>query len=85
MLVNRKNKTPLLHAIKTINLAASLITLVLTQAAILSFAQGGDHDPSVNALLGLVTGGCAVLLGVYMIWRIGRMEIQENKDRRTEA
>lgn len=85
VLVNRKNKTPLLHAIKTINLAASLITLVLTQAAILSFAQGGNHDPSVNALLGLVTGGCAVLLGVYMIWRIGRMEQRENEDGRTEA
>ena len=41
MLANRKNRTPLLHAIKTINLAASLISLVLTQSAILSFA-GGD-------------------------------------------
>lgn len=78
--VNRRNKTPLLHAIKIINLAASLITLVLTQSALLSFAGNKEHNPSVNALLGLVTGGCAALLGCYMILRIGRMEKQENKE-----
>ena len=74
VIINRKNKTPLLHAIKTINLAASLISLVLTQSAILAFADDGNHDPSVNALLGLTMGSCAVLLGVYMLRRIGRME-----------
>lgn len=57
--VNRNNRTPLLHAIKTINLAASLISLVLTQSAILAFAGDGDHDPSVNALLGLTMGASA--------------------------
>lgn len=74
VLLNRKNRAPLLHAIKTINLAASLISLVLTQSAILAFTEGGNHDPAVNALLGLMMGGCAALLGVYMLWRIGRME-----------
>lgn len=77
MLANRKNRTPLLHAIKTINLAASLISLVLTQSAILAFAGGGNHDPSVNALMGLLSGTCAVLLGIYMLWRIGRLERKE--------
>lgn len=76
VIINRNNKTPLLHAIKTINLAASLISLVLTQSAILAFAGDGNHNPAVNALLGLLTGACAVLLGVYMLWRIGRMEVK---------
>lgn len=80
MLANRKNRTPLLHAIKTINLAASLISLVLTQSAILSFAGGESHDPSVNALMGLFSGTCAVLLGIYMLWRIGRLERRESSE-----
>lgn len=74
VIVNRNNRTPLLHAIKTINLAASLVSLVLTQSAILAFAGDGDHDPSVNALLGLTMGASAALLGVYMLRRIRRME-----------
>ena len=78
MIANRKNRTPLLHAIKTINLAASLISLVLTQSAILAFADGGGHDPSVNALMGLLSGTCAVLLGLYMLWRIGKLEKKED-------
>ena len=80
MIANRKNRTPLLHAIKTINLAASLVSLVLTQSAILSFAGGESHDPSVNALMGLFSGTCAVLLGIYMLWRIGRLERRESSE-----
>lgn len=80
VVVNRKNKTPLLHALKTINLAASLISLVLTQSAILSFAQGGYHDPSANALLGILMGACAALLGVFMLWRIKRIEAKNQQE-----
>lgn len=46
----------------------------MTQSAILAFADDGNHDPAVNALLGLLMGACAALLGVYMLRRIGRME-----------
>ena len=77
MIANRKNRTPLLHAIKTINLAAALISLVLTQSAILSFAGGEDHDPAVNALMGILSGTCAALLGVFMLWRIGKLRRRE--------
>ena len=77
MIANRKNRTPLLHAIKTINLAAALISLVLTQSALLSFAGDGRHDPAVNGLMGLLSGTCAVLLGIFMLWRIGRLERKE--------
>lgn len=80
MIANRKNRTPLLHAIKTINLAAALISLVLTQSAILSFAGGEDHDPVVNALMGMFSGTCAALLGVFMLWRIGKLRRRETNE-----
>ena len=81
MLTNRGNRTPLVHAIKTINLAAALISLVLTQSALLSFAGDGRHDPAVNGLMGLLSGTCAVLLGIFMLWRIGRLEHRENHEK----
>ncbi len=74
ILMNRKDGTLLVHALKTINLASSLILLVLTQSAIRSIAQGGYHEPSSNALLGFLAGGGAALLGGFMRWRIGQME-----------
>ena len=79
VLVNRKKGTLLVHALKSINLAASLISLVLTQSAILSIAQGGYHNPSSNALLGLLAGGGAALLGVFMRWRIRQIEVKNNR------
>lgn len=82
VLVFRRERSPLLHALKTINLAASLISLVLTQAALLSFAGGGYHDPTVNGILGALMGACAVLLGVYMLRRMRR--ITDKSDCRME-
>lgn len=55
-------------AIRVIGVATSVITLALTQEAILSF-QGARHDPSVNAFVRLLTGGIAAVLGVYVIAR----------------
>lgn len=71
----RRDDRPLLHALKTINLAASFISLVLTQSVLLSFT--GEHDPAYNALLGGLMGVCAALLGAYMIRRIQRMQHAE--------
>ena len=68
--------SPLLHALKMISLGTSLISLVLTQSAILAFADEAQ-DPSVNGFLGTVTGICAALLGVYMIRRINRIEAED--------
>lgn len=73
MLMFRKNHSPVLHAIKTIHLAASLISLVLTQTAILAFADE-ERNPSADGILGALMGACAALLGVYMLRRIHRME-----------
>ena len=81
MIANRKNRTPLLHAIKTINLAASLVSLVVTQSAILAFA-GQGYNPAVNALMGMFSGTCAVLLGGFMLWRIERIQHNETDETR---
>ena len=67
----RKYHSPLLHALKIISLGTSLISLVLTQSAILAFADEAQ-DPSVNGFLGTVTGIC-----VYMIRRINRIEAED--------
>lgn len=72
VLMYRKNCSPLLHALKTINLATSLISLVLTQAAILSFADEAQN-PAANGILGALMGSCATLLGVYMLLRLRRL------------
>ena len=32
------------------------------------------------ALMGLFSGTCAVLLGIYMLWRIGRLERRESSE-----
>ena len=60
-----------------------MISLVLTQAAILAFADD-VQNPSVNGLLGSIMGGVAALLGIYMIWRISKMEKGENVKRRKD-
>lgn len=73
VLSQRKGKTPVVHILKTISLATSLISMVLTQSAILSFADE-VYNPSVNGLLGCVMGVLAVCLGVYLICRIRRLK-----------
>ena len=70
---HRKSRYPMLHALKTIGLGTSLISLVLTQSALFSFTEGIQHS-KVNGFFGMIMGGCAALLGVYMIWRIGKIE-----------
>ena len=64
----RKSTSAVAKAIRVIGVATSIITLALTQEAILSF-QGAGHDPSVNAFVRLLTGGIAALLGLYVITR----------------
>lgn len=70
----RHNHAPLIHAIKMINLAASIITLTLTQAALLSFAST-DHQaqPMANGIIGTITGTSATLIGILMLVRIRKI------------
>lgn len=87
VIIEYKNKSPLFHALKMINLASSLISLVLVQNAILSFVhsqQEVDDERLAqmsSGLIGIFMGSIAVFLGIYMIIRISIMQrrSEENK------
>lgn len=75
VIVERRNHAPLIHAIKMLSLASSLICLSITQAAILSFASTEvDTHPAANGLIGLFTGALATALGVFMVVRAHKMQ-----------
>lgn len=81
--VHLKKDNMLGHALKMANLATSLIALVLTQTALLSFTHEGmaDYDPSVaNGLMGMLMGLVSSLLGGYMLIRLRKIEKKEKKD-----
>lgn len=72
-IVTMKNgNVPAVSAIKLSNLAASLISLVLTQTAILSFTHQGDMS-YYNGLAGLIFGGLAVMIGMGMMLQMHRV------------
>ena len=77
VIVERKNKELLYHALKMVSLAASLISLVLTQTALLSFTHAGeaDYNPSLaNGIFGLLMGSVSTMIGVFMLFRVRRYE-----------
>ena len=80
MLKHRKRRAPMFHALKTISLGSSLISLVLTQAALLSFSETGPN-PWANGILGAVMGLGATALGIYLVWRNDTLEKQRRKQK----
>lgn len=64
----RKSQEPIIEAIKLTNLAAALISLVLTQTAILSFKHKGSIA-LYNGFSGIFMGSLAALIGLYMMLR----------------
>lgn len=79
VIFERHNHTPLIHAIKMINLASSLICLVLTQTAILSFTDSQvDLHPVANGQIGILMGSCATVLGLSMIVRMRKIQTGKN-------
>lgn len=75
----RHNHTLLIHAIKMINLSASLISLVLTQMALLSFTKKEADFLEIskaNGVIGLLMGSAATLIGIYMIYRVKKLKKQ---------
>lgn len=68
IVITRKDKEPIIEAIKLTNFASSLISLVLTQTAIMSVSYVGDAS-SYNGFSGIMFGTLAALIGVYMIIR----------------
>ena len=79
VIVERHNHTPLIHAIKMINLASSLICLVLTQTAILAISS--DHvetQSQSNGFFGILMGGAATLIGIIMLLQVKRFRKGKN-------
>jgi len=62
----RKSKALEAKALRAISFSATLLCFVLTQTAIMSFANEGDNSFS-NALSGVVFGGMSALIGLYVI------------------
>ena len=68
LVIAKKNKNIMVEAFKLVNLATSLLSLVLTQVALLSFNYV-DGDPShYNGISGIVFSSLVVLIGIYMIF-----------------
>ncbi|PQP81318.1 hypothetical protein C0Q44_23230 [Paenibacillus sp. PCH8] len=68
VVIARRNNEPVIEAIKLTNFSSSLISLSLTQTAIMSFAYKGDPT-FYNGLSGIFFGVLAALIGLYMILR----------------
>ena len=62
----RKSNALEAKALRAISFSSTLICFVLTQTSIMSFANENDNSFS-NALSGLVFGGLAALVGIYII------------------
>ncbi|WP_314067986.1 hypothetical protein [uncultured Vagococcus sp.] len=75
VIVELKNQSLLIHGLKMINLASALVSLVLTQTAILSFSDSQTSlHPRANGLFGVLMGLCSAFLGCLMLMRIHRLD-----------
>jgi len=61
----RKSMALEAKALRAVSFSSTLICFVLTQTAIMSFANEGDNS-FANALSGVVFGGLAALVGIYV-------------------
>ena len=73
LLSARKTNNIMLQANKLISLASSLICLVLTQTALMSFAHAGDASV-YNGISGIIFGFAAAMIGLYMIINVYRIQ-----------
>jgi len=67
----RKSRALEAKALRMLSFSSTLLCFVLTQTAIMSFAHEGDTN-FFNALSGVVFGGGAALIGLYMIITVKR-------------
>ena len=64
--------------LKYINLSTSLISLSLTQTAILSFTMKGQDMSNWNGIGGIVIGSLVCIIGMYMVVNGTIKRIAEN-------
>ena len=65
-IVKSKDKNKQLHTLKLVSLATALISLQLTQSAILSFTQMGIDNSLYNGLIGIFVGIGALIIGLVI-------------------
>jgi divalent metal cation (Fe/Co/Zn/Cd) transporter len=73
----RRDKEPIIEAIKMTNLVSALISIVLTQAALLSL-ENVENAAMYCGIAGLVFGGISVAVGFYMMFRIKSLSKETN-------
>lgn len=62
-----KNNDTQNKLLRLINLATALISLELTQSALLSFTMVGVDNSLYNGLIGIIVGTCSLLIGIIII------------------
>jgi hypothetical protein len=65
----RKDHEPLVEATKLVNVAAAVVLLVLTQAALLSISGSTAQAATSNGTSGVFLGGVAATIGAVMLLR----------------
>lgn len=74
---SNKKKDLLLSGFKSISLASALISIVLTQVAILSFADAADNS-KYNAISGCIFGGLCILITLFMLHKSHKIDKKNN-------
>ena len=64
---------------KYVNLSTALISLSLTQTAILSFTNVGEDLSKWNGIVGMVFGSLTCIIGMYMVVNGIIKQLKENK------
>lgn len=64
----RKEQNLEAEALRLISFSGILVSFVLTQTAIMSFSESGEHNFS-DGLAGVVFGGLVVLVGLFALFR----------------
>lgn len=73
LLTTSKEHEPAVNAIKMTNLSSSLISLMLTQSAIMSISNKENIPSFYHGLAGIFIGGIAIIIGIYMIIHMSRI------------
>ncbi len=68
LLKSNRNNDLLLSGLKSVNLASSLTSIVLTQVALLSFTMTNTNPSNYNALAGIVFGSVCILISIVMFF-----------------
>ncbi len=74
----RHDHSVAVQLIKIINLGTAIISLELTQAALLGMS--GVHNPSYNGVLGVIVGCIAALLACFMYRQVKSKEQSNNEE-----